>query len=84
MTRLKIEHGKSKTERVKLQVSIDRSIATDVDLMAQWSNNEKNYIINELLRFAIAQADDFLAHKGSLEKSSTSMAKIPTAGVAGR
>ncbi len=80
MTRLKIEHGKSKTERVKLQVSIDQSISDDVDLIAKWSNNEKNYIINELLRFAVAQADEFQAHKQSHAKSPASKAEIPAVG----
>lgn len=84
MTRLKIEHGKSKTERVKLQVSIDQSISDDVDLMAKWSNNEKNYIINELLRFAITQAEDFQAHKQSIRKSPAIKPEIPPVGDATR
>ncbi len=82
MTRLKIEHGKSRTERVKLQVSIDQSIADDIDCMAKWSNNEKNYIINELLRFAVAQAEEFQAYKQSIGKSPATKPEITAGGVA--
>lgn len=63
MSRLKIEHGVSRAERVKLQVAIDRTIADDIDLMASWSNNERNYIVGELLRYALAQSADFQRHK---------------------
>jgi hypothetical protein len=66
MSKLKIERGVSRTERVKLQVSIEQPLAHDIELMAQWSDNEKNYIVNELLRFALEQATDFQEHKRSL------------------
>ena len=66
MSKLKIERGVSRTERVKLQVSIEQPLAHDIELMAQWSDNEKNYIVNELLRFALEQATEFQEHKRSL------------------
>ena len=66
MSKLKIEHGVSKTERVKLQVSVDQSVSTDIELLAKWSNNEKNYLVNELLRFALEQTTDFQQHKATL------------------
>ena len=75
MSKLKIEHGISKTERVKLQVSIDATTANDVELMASWSDNEKNYIVNELLRYALAESADFQLHKQSLPLSSSAEAK---------
>ncbi len=59
MSRMKLIHGISKVRRAKLQSSIDQTIADDIELMAQWSNNETQYVINELLRFAIAQEEDF-------------------------
>jgi hypothetical protein len=31
--------------------------------LADWSNNETNYIINELLRFALTQEEDFQKYK---------------------
>ena len=69
MSRLKVQHGVSRIRRAKLQSSIDQTIADDIELMAKWSNNESHYIINELLRFAIAQEEDFLKYKASLPAS---------------
>lgn len=66
MSKLKIEIGVSRVERVKLQASIDHSTAKDIDLLAEWSNNEKNYVINQLLRFAITQAEEFQQYKTTL------------------
>lgn len=66
MSRLKLQHGVSRVRRAKLQSSIDQTIADDIELMANWSNNETQYVINELLRFAIAQEEDFLKYKASL------------------
>ncbi|WP_260706559.1 hypothetical protein [Edaphobacter flagellatus] len=66
MSRLKLQHGVSRVRRAKLQSSIDQTIADDIELMASWSNNETQYVINELLRFAIAQEEDFLKHKAGL------------------
>jgi hypothetical protein len=34
--------------------------------MAQWSDNEPNYVVNELLRFAIMQAEEFQKYKAGL------------------
>jgi hypothetical protein len=62
MNRLRIQHGVSRIRRAKLQSSIDQTVADDIELMAEWSNNEMQYIINELLRFAIAQEEDFLKY----------------------
>ena len=66
MTKLKLQHGVSRIRRAKLQSSIDQTIADDIELIADRSNNETQYIINELLRFAIAQEEDFLKYKASL------------------
>jgi hypothetical protein len=65
MSKLKLEHGISKIRRAKLQSSIDQTVADDIELLAQWSNNESNYVINELLRFALTQEEDFQRHKAS-------------------
>jgi hypothetical protein len=63
MSRFNIEHGASKVNLVLLKTNIEDTIAGDIDLMAEWSNNERKYIVNELLRFAIAQAEDFQKYK---------------------
>jgi single-stranded DNA-specific DHH superfamily exonuclease len=65
MSRLRIEHGASKVNLVLLKTNIEDTIAEDIDRMAEWSNNERRYIVNELLRFAIAQAEDFQQYKAS-------------------
>jgi hypothetical protein len=65
MSKLKLEHGVSRIRRAKLQSSIDQTVAEDIELLAQWSNNETNYIVNELLRFALTQEEDFQKYKVS-------------------
>ena len=65
MSKLKVEHGISKIRRAKLQSSIDQTVADDIELLAEWSNNETNYIVNELLRFALTQDEDFQKYKAS-------------------
>ena len=65
MSKLKLEHGVSRIRRAKLQSSIDQTVAEDIELLAQWSNNETNYIVNELLRFALTQEEEFQKYKVS-------------------
>src|ERR1700736_811378 len=69
MSKFKIEKGVSRITRVKLQVTIEESIAGDLALMGERSNNDKNYIVNELLRFALSQDGDFQAYKESVGTS---------------
>lgn len=71
MNKLKLQHGVSRIRRAKLQSSIDQTIADDIELMANWSNNETQYVVNELLRFAIAQDEDFLKYKATLPANPT-------------
>jgi hypothetical protein len=63
MSKFKIDHGISRVRRAKLQASIDQSIAEDIQALAEWSNNEPQYIVNQLLRFALAQEEDFQKYK---------------------
>jgi hypothetical protein len=65
MSKFKLDHGISRIRRTKLQSSIDQAIAEDIELLAKWSNNESNYIVNELLRFALTQEEDFQKFKAS-------------------
>jgi len=62
MNKFKIEKGISRITRVKLQANIEESIA-DLALLGEWSNNDKNYIVNELLRFALSQDGEFHVYK---------------------
>ena len=83
MSKLKLEHGVSRIRRAKLQSSIDQTVADDIELLAEWSNNETNYLINELLRFALTQEEDFQKYKASStanpvrSASSTKPAPVP-------
>src|SRR6266851_6119378 len=69
MNKFKIEKGISRVTRVKLQATIEESIAADLALMGEWSNNDKNYIVNELLHFALSQDSEFQAYKQSVGSS---------------
>ncbi len=63
MSKLKIEHGASKIDWVLLKTNIEESISNDIDLMCQWSNNDRKYVVNELLRFALTQSEEFQKYK---------------------
>ncbi len=82
MNKLKIERGISRIKRSKLQSSIDQSVANDIELMAEWSDNEQNYVVNELLRFAIAQAEDFQKYKAELDANHLRKANVAKSVVA--
>ena len=69
MSKLKLLHGISRIRRAKLQTSIDQTVADDIEMLAEWSNNEIQYVINELLRFALAQEEEFQKHKAVLTRS---------------
>jgi hypothetical protein len=81
MSKFKIEHGASKINLVLLKTNIEDTISQDIDLLASWSNNDRKYIVNELLRFALAQEEDFLKHKVSLTttagRSTSSARPVP-------
>ena len=66
MSKLKIDKGASRVRRVPLKTTIDGTVADDIELMCQWSENETNYVVNHLLRFALGQSADFQKHKESL------------------
>lgn len=39
--------------------------------MCKWSDNDRKYVVNELLRFALAQSGDFQKYKSELQSAST-------------
>ena len=65
MSKFKVEHGASKVNLVLLKTNIEDTISHDIDLMSTWSNNDRKYIVNELLRFALTQDEDFQRYKAS-------------------
>jgi hypothetical protein len=76
MSELKLEHGVSRIRRAKLQSSIDQTVADDIELLAQWSNNETNYVINELLRFALTQEEEFQKYKATATPNTAQSAVV--------
>jgi hypothetical protein len=81
MSKFKIEKGVSRINRVKLQASIEEPVATELALMCQWSNNDRNYVVNELLRFALSQDAEFQAYKESVASSGGGTADTAVASV---
>jgi hypothetical protein len=77
MTKLKIEHGASKIRWTLLKTNIEEPIASDIDLMCEWSENERKYVINELLRFALGAAQDFQKYKAEHPAASLGSSSIP-------
>jgi hypothetical protein len=65
MSKFKIEHGASKVNLVLLKTNIEDTISQDIDQLCSWSNNDRKYVVNALLRFALTQEEDFLRYKAS-------------------
>lgn len=84
MSKLKIEKGASRIRRVPLKTTIDGTVADEIELMCQWSENDTSYVVNQLLRFALNQSEDFQQYKESLENSGPVVAgkktAVPTTG----
>jgi len=82
MSKFKIEHGASKINLVLLKTNIEDTISNDIDLLTTWSNNDRKYIVSELLRFALTQEEDFLKHKASLTataaRTASGVKSVPT------
>ena len=66
MTRFKITRNNNHERKQLLQAKLDASLVADVNLMCQWSGNEKTVVIAELLRYALSQEVDFQQYKKSL------------------
>jgi hypothetical protein len=71
MSKFKIEHGASRVNLVLLKTNIEDTISQDIDLLATWSDNDRKYLVNELLRFALTQEEDFQKYKASLAMSAS-------------
>src|SRR5258708_30382424 len=69
MSKLKIEHGASRVHWALLKTTVEESLSNDIDLMCRWSENDRKYVVNELLRFAITEAQDFQKYKAELATS---------------
>ena len=79
MTKLRIEKGASRVRRVPLKTTIDGTVADEIELMCKWSENDTSYVVNQLLRFALNQSEEFQRHKQSAGSASLKPAKRPSA-----
>ena len=78
MARFKIMRNNTNSDRKLLQARIETALVEDVNLIAKWSNRDKNEIVAELLKYALSQEEDFQAYKRSLNHSTTAdMGKKP-------
>ena len=82
MSKFKVEHGASKINLVLLKTNIEDTISQDIELMATWSDNDRKYIVNELLRFALSQSEEFQKYKAGqgqgLSKKPNDIKSIPS------
>lgn len=75
MSKLRIEHGASKINWVLLKTNIEESISQDIDLMCEWSENDRKYVVNELLRFGLTQSEEFQKFKAGHDAKPTQVLK---------
>ena len=67
MGRFRITRNINQEQKQLLQAKLDSSLVADVNLLCKWSGNEKNYVIAELLRYALNQEPEFQKYKRSLQ-----------------
>jgi hypothetical protein len=77
MSKLKIDKGASRIRRVPLKTTIDGTVWDDLELMCQWSENDTSYVVNQLLRFALSQSEEFQQHKQSAVANRPSAKIVP-------
>lgn len=66
MGRFKIERNTNKEQKQLLQAKLEASLVEEVNMLCQWSGNEKNFVIAQLLRYALSQESDFQQYKHGL------------------
>jgi hypothetical protein len=77
MSKLKIDKGASRIRRVPLKTTIDGTVWDDVERM---SENDTSYVVNQLLRFALSQSEEFQEHKQSLRTGAAPASTVAEAG----
>jgi len=80
MSKLKIDKGASRIRRVPLKTTIDGTVWDDVERMCQWSENDTSYVVNQLLRFALSQSEEFQEHKQSARASAAPASTVAETG----
>ena len=77
MGRFRINRNNTKEQKQLLQAKLETSLVDDVNLLCKWSGNEKNYVIAELLRYALSQESEFQEYKKSLPQHGAPTAPVP-------
>ncbi len=54
MTRFKIIRNNTEEKKQWLQAGLNTSLVHDINLMCEWSGNEKSYVIGGALRYALS------------------------------
>ncbi len=77
MGRFRINRNNTKEQKQLLQAKLETSLVEDVNLLCKWSGNEKNYVIAELLRYALSQESEFQEYKNSLQQHGAPTTPVP-------
>ncbi len=80
MGRFKITRNNTKEQKQLLQAKLETSLVEDVNLLCRWSGNEKNYVIAELLRYALSQESEFQEYKRSQQQQVSGATPTPVIG----
>lgn len=78
MARFKIPRNLNQEPKQLLQAKLDSSLVEDINLLSKWSGNEKNFVVSELLRYALAQEAEFQKYKLSLKRGVAEPIPLPT------
>jgi hypothetical protein len=70
--------GEPDQQQISSRYRTDLLVAAELVLMCEWSNKDRNYVVNELLRFALSQDGEFQAYKESADVSGGGRAQAPT------
>ncbi len=77
MRRFRINRNNTKEQKQLLQAKLETSLVDDINLLCKWSGNEKNYVIAELLRYALSQESEFQEYKKSLQQHGAPTTPVP-------
>jgi len=77
MGRFRINRNNAKEQKQLLQAKLETTLVEDVNLLCKWSGNEKNYVIAELLRYALSQESEFQDYKRSLQQHGSAASLAP-------
>ena len=77
MGRFRINRNNAREQKQLLQAKLETTLVEDVNLLCKWSGNEKNYVIAELLRYALSQESEFQDYKRSLHQHRSAATLAP-------